>query len=358
MENKVKELQKRIETIKKTSNLDALISEKESLQKTSLEKGFWDNQNKAKKIMQRISEIDQISSNISEIEKEVENLQEYLKVSSKDDYDDMVKEYEKIEKKLSKLEFNQYLSGKYDKSSAILSIHAGQGGTEANDWAEILLRMYTRFSEKKDWKVDEIHKVRGEETGISTVTIQIDGDYAYGYLKNEAGTHRLVRLSPFNSQNLRQTSFSGVEVLPLFEDSDESDIEIKKEELEFKATKSGGPGGQNVNKTSTAVMITHIPTGITIHSSSQRSQLQNKEAALKLLKSKLWSLEEEKQEKEKKQLKGEHKVAAWGNQIRNYILHPYKLVKDLRTGIEVNNPEDILDGELDRFIQEGIKIQR
>jgi peptide chain release factor 2 len=306
--------------------------------------------------MRKISEIDDLTTIISEIETDYATLADYRKISKKEDLKDIEKEYKKIDEKLSKLEFNQYLSGKYDKSGAIISIHSGQGGTEANDWTEMLLRMYTRYAEDQGWSVEEIHKVKGEETGISTVSMEIQGEYAFGYLKNEAGTHRLVRLSPFNAQNLRQTSFAGVEVLPIIEEDEQNKKDIKKDDIKFKATKSGGPGGQSVNKTATAVIITHIPTGITIHSSSQRSQLQNRKAAMKLLRSKLWVLEEEKLEKEKKQIKGEHKVAAWGNQIRNYVLHQYKLVKDLRTGIESKDPEAILDGKLGKFIEAGIKI--
>lgn len=356
MEEKINNLQKRIDSIKIATNLEALTAQKVLLQEKSLQKDFWKDRNKAKEVLREISEIDELSTKISKIENDIKNLQEYINLSKKEDQQDVEKEYEKINEKLTNLEFFQFLSGKYDKSSAILSIHSGQGGTEANDWTEILLRMYTRYAENQGWKVEEIHKVKGEETGLSTVTLKIDGKYAYGYLKNETGTHRLVRLSPFNAQNLRQTSFAGVEVLPQIEETDQSDIEIKKEDLEFKAVKSGGPGGQNVNKTSTAVTITHIPTGITVHSSSSRSQVQNRQSAMSLLRSKLWLIEQEKREKEKKKLKGEHKVAAWGNQIRNYVLHPYKLVKDLRTGIESNNPEDILNGKLDKFIEAEIKI--
>ncbi len=238
----------------------------------------------------------------------------------------------------------------------MLSIHAGQGGTEANDWAEMLLRMYLRYAEKQGWKTEVLHQVKGEEAGISTVTIEITGPYAFGYLKNEKGTHRLVRLSPYNAQNLRQTSFAGVEVVPVIESTDEKAIEIKPEDIEFKAVRASGPGGQNVNKTSTAVTIKHISTGIVVHASNQRSQLQNKENALRMLRAKLFELEQQKEQEEMSKIKGEHKVAAWGNQIRNYVLQPYKLVKDLRTGIESTDPESVLDGEIDKFIEAEIRL--
>ncbi len=356
MEDQIEGLKKRISSIKEVLELDSKIEQKENLQKESLEKNFWENQNKAKDIMQKINEINELASQISSLEKSIENLNEYSKVATKSDTEDVQSEYKKINDKLAKFELNQFLSGKYDKSGAILSIHSGQGGTEANDWTQILLRMYSRYAESQDWTVEEIHKVKCEEAGLSTVSIEIKGEYAYGYLKNEAGTHRLVRLSPFNAQNLRQTSFAGVEVLPIIKTANVDDIEINDKDVEFKATRAGGPGGQHVNKTSTAVTLTHIPTGITVQSSSRRSQFQNREAAMSLLKAKLWAIKEKELEKEKKQLKGKHKVAAWGNQIRNYVLHPYKLVKDLRTKVESKHPEEILDGKLDEFIKEEIKL--
>jgi peptide chain release factor 2 len=197
---------------------------------------------------------------------------------------------------------------------------------------------------------------RGTETGLSSVTLKIEGGYSFGLLKKEQGTHRLVRLSPFNAQNLRQTSFAGVEVIPEIDELDK-DLEIPEKDIDFKAVKSGGPGGQNVNKTSSAVQITHIPTGIVVHSSEERSQAQNRENAMKILKAKLWRIKEEEQKEKISEIKGIYKKASWGNQIRNYILHPYKLVKDLRTGIESSDPESVLDGNLSPFIEAEIRIQ-
>jgi peptide chain release factor 2 len=215
--------------------------------------------------------------------------------------------------------------------------------------------MYKRYAEKKELTVNVLNIVPGTETGYSSVTLEITGKYVFGYLKKESGVHRLVRLSPFNAQNLRQTSFAGVEVIPIIEE-DDKDFEIPSTDIEFKAVRAGGPGGQHVNKTSSAVQITHIPTGITVQSSERRDQSQNRESAMRMLKAKLWKIREEEKEKEIQGIKGEYKIAGWGNQIRNYVLHPYKLVKDLRTGVETSNPEAVLDGDLDLFIEAELRI--
>ena len=268
----------------------------------------------------------------------------------------LIEEYESLREKLDKFSLMKFLSGKYDSADCLLSIHAGQGGTEANDWAQILFRMYTMYCEKQGWKYNVQNMVKGTEAGISTVTISITGKYAYGNLKKETGTHRLVRISPFNAQGLRQTTFAGVEVLPMMAELDK-EIDIPDKDIEFKAVLSGGPGGQSVNKTSSAVMITHIPTGITIHSSNERSQAQNRQNAMGILKAKLWRIKQEERVDEISQIKGDYKIAGWGNQIRNYILHPYKLVRDLRTNIESSDPESVLDGNLEKFIEAQIKLK-
>jgi peptide chain release factor 2 len=319
------------------------------LETLSLEETFWSDNNRARKIMTEIEVLrDEISTSEYLVET-VNSLLELFQTTSEDQRDELLSEFTKLNNDFSEFKKYKFLSGKYDKSDAVLSIHAGQGGTEATDWTAILYRMYKRLAERKGWKIDVDHEVPGTETGYSTVTITISGKYAYGFLKHEAGTHRLVRISPFNSANLRQTTFAGVEVMPVIDE--EAAIEIPDSDIEFKAVRSGGPGGQSVNKTSSAVQIRHIPTGLSVHCSIQRSQTQNRETAMQMLKAKLWRLDQDKKDAEVRELKGEHKIAGWGNQIRNYVLHPYKLVKDLRTNVESTNPEAVLDGELDEFLE-------
>ncbi len=262
---------------------------------------------------------------------------------------ELAAEVEEISKEWQKREFQLLLSGRHDRSDAILAIHAGAGGTEAQDWASMLFRMYLRWAEEHDYQTDILDSLNGEEAGIKTVTLHVKGPWAYGYLRAERGVHRLVRLSPYDAAHRRHTSFALVEVLPDIEK--DIDIEIRPEDLKIDVFRSSGAGGQNVQKNSTAVRMTYLPTGMVVTCQNERSQLQNREVALKILRARLYEIEMEKQEEERARLKGKHVDAGWGNQIRSYVLHPYHMVKDLRTDYEVGNTSAVLDGRLDDFIE-------
>lgn len=306
------------------------------IQKESEDSDFWQDHEHASGKMRELSTL----------QKEVEEL-ELLQLFIDEG------EEKEAEKLLEKLEMLLFFSGEHDESSAILSLHSGQGGTEAMDWAEMLFRMYTRFFERRGWSFDVVDQDFGEEAGIKSVTIHVNAQYAFGTLKHEAGTHRLVRQSPFNADKLRQTSFALVEVLPQIEH--DSSIHIKEDDIEFEAFRSGGHGGQNVNKVSTAVRIKHKPSGLVVTAQGERYQNQNRENAMKVLRAKLWNIQEEERKKEEMRLKGGYKTPGWGNQIRSYVLHPYKMVKDLRTDHETGNTDAVLDGDLDAFIEEEIR---
>ena len=292
-----------------------------------------------------------------ELEKKATDLQEMIVLAiEEEDYslkEEIQLELKKLNSRFEQLESQQLFTGDYDSRNAMLALHAGAGGTESQDWANMLLRMYLRWAERHDYKAEVLDVSPGEEAGIKSAIVEIKGDYVYGYLKGEHGVHRLVRLSPFDADHARHTSFVLAEVLPEAEEA--VDVKINPEDLRIDTFRSSGPGGQHMQKTSSAVRITHLPTGLAATCQSQRSQHQNKEAALKILYSRLLELDRKKKKEERAKLKGERIEAGWGNQIRSYVLHPYKMVKDHRTDYEVHDAEAVLDGELDGFITDYLR---
>jgi len=302
--------------------------------------------------MKKLAEIKKTVETWRSIEKRINDVAELLILAETDKdaslADEVQQEVGKTAQQLEDLEFNLAFSGPYDNRNAILSIHAGVGGTESQDWADMLLRMYLRWGERRSYKTEILDESPGEEAGIKSVVVEVSGDHAFGYLKSEHGVHRLVRLSPFDADHARHTSFAMVEIVPEAESN--IDIVINPEDVKVEVFRSSGPGGQHMQKSSTAVRLTHIPTGITVASQGERSQLQNKSIAFKILEARLFEKELEKIAEEKAKLKGKRVEVGWGNQIRSYVLHPYKMVKDHRTDYQSGNPEAILEGEIDNFI--------
>ena len=314
---------------------------------------FWDDQTSAQQTLQELNDLKSHLQQYEQWRAKLEDAKAVLELLELEADTALLQEAEtnltQLNQELDRWELEQLLSGPYDAKGAVLTINAGAGGTDAQDWTEILLRMYTRWAEKHGYKVQLAELSEGDEAGIKSVTVEINGRYAYGYLKAEKGTHRLVRISPFNANGKRQTSFAGVEVMPAIDNS--VTLDIPEKDLEITTSRAGGKGGQNVNKVETAVRIVHLPTGVAVRCTQERSQLQNKEKALVILKAKLLIIAQEQRAKEIAEIRGDMVEAAWGNQIRNYVFHPYQLVKDLRTNVETTAVSDILDGELDSFIE-------
>ena len=321
---------------------------------------FWDDREHAVEVSQKVEELDSEINKWESLKNEIIELEELVAVAEKENDDsiseDARKKYDELKDKFEKLEFLVLFSNKYDKNNAILSIHAGTGGVDAQDWAQILERMFLRFAEKMGWKAEIVDRTVGNEAGIKSMTMNVRGRWAYGYLRGESGVHRLVRISPFDAEAMRHTSFALVEVIPELPEAEE--VEIKEEDLRIDVYKSSGPGGQGVNTTDSAVRIVHKPTGIKVSCQNERSQRQNKEIALKILKSKLYKLQEEEKEKDELKMRGEAQKAEWGKQIRSYVMQPYKMVKDHRTKYETQDIDRVLDGDLEKFMEAYLRVTR
>ena len=321
------------------------------------EPGFWDDNEKAQMVIQKSNELKAVYDTFHQLELQVEEVELLFEMYKEDPeeeiHEELVERVYSVEKELEKYELSMLLSGPHDKCSAILEIHPGAGGTESQDWGSMLLRMYTRWAEQHGYRIETVDYQDGEEAGIKSVTLSIEGLNAYGYLKSEKGVHRLVRISPFDAAGKRHTSFCSIDIMPQLEG--DIDIEINPDDLKIDVYRASGAGGQHINKTSSAVRITHIPTGIVTQSQAQRSQFKNKDQAMAMLKTKLYQLEEEKKAAELAEIRGEQKDIAWGSQIRNYVFHPYSLVKDLRSGHETGNIGAVMDGDLDPFMDAYLK---
>ena len=336
-------------------NLQKKLSE---LELETTQNGFWEDLEKSQKIFAKIKKIKGKCKKYNEIHDEIINTIEITELV-KSEYDEelaqeILKITPKIQKEIEKFELEVFLSGKYDNSNAIVTIHPGAGGTESQDWAEMLYRMYSRWANRNNFELKELDYLDGEEAGLKSVTFEIIGENAYGYMKSEKGVHRLVRISPFDSGGRRHTSFASVEVLP--EITDDIEIDINQDDLRIDTYRASGAGGQHINKTSSAVRITHIPTNIVVACQSERSQIQNRETAMKMLKSKLLDLKEKEQKDKIEDLKGDQKDIAWGSQIRSYVFCPYTLVKDHRTNYEVGNVDAVMNGEIDNFMESYLKF--
>ncbi len=325
------------------------------LEEKSIQSDFWNDASSAQATMQHIAKL---RNEVQKWQVTFRHIQDTLELAELGDYSleaELDAEADQLAEQVEKLSFQAMLGGKYDNEDAILAIHAGAGGTDAQDWAQMLMRMYIRWAEEHNHKIEIVDQMEGEEAGLKSAMISIQGDWVYGYLQSERGVHRLVRISPYNANSKRQTSFALVEVWP--DIHDDVEIEINEKDLQIDTYRASGAGGQHVQKNDTAVRITHLPTGIVVSCQNERSQVQNMNRAMQVLKSRLLALEQQKQDEEFAQLKGEHVSAEWGHQIRSYVLHPYQLVKDLRTDYETGRTADVLDGRLDEFMESYLRYK-
>ncbi len=338
-------------------DIEQKLKELENCEKKMQDVNFWNDKEKADTIIQEMSELKNVTSGIKERRDKNQEEAELLELLTLEEdanlEHELEQEVKEEEKQLEKLSILLLLNGPYDKNNCILEVHSGAGGTEACDWAMMLYRMYLRYCEKKGYKTTVIDYQEGEEVGIKSASIKIEGTYAYGYLKNEKGVHRLVRLSPFDAANKRHTSFASIDIIPEFDNT--INVEINEKDLKIDVYRSSGCGGQGVNTTDSAVRITHLPTKTVVTCQNERSQIQNKEQAMKMLKAKLYLMEQEKKEKELNEIKGTYQNIEFGSQIRSYVMHPYSMVKDLRTNAETSNVSKVLDGDLDLFIEASLK---
>lgn len=338
-------------------DIEQKLKELENCEKKMQDVNFWNDKEKADTIIQEMSELKNVTSGIKERRDKNQEEAELLELLTLEEdanlEHELEQEVKEEEEELEKLSILLLLNGPYDKNNCILEVHSGAGGTEACDWAMMLYRMYLRYCEKKGYKTTVIDYQEGEEVGIKSASIKIEGTYAYGYLKNEKGVHRLVRLSPFDAANKRHTSFASIDIIPEFDNT--INVEINEKDLKIDVYRSSGCGGQGVNTTDSAVRITHLPTKTVVTCQNERSQIQNKEQAMKMLKAKLYLMEQEKKEKELNEIKGTYQNIEFGSQIRSYVMHPYSMVKDLRTNVETSNVSKVLDGDLDLFIEASLK---